>query len=397
MVGARIVKTFVAVTLSILIAKALNLHTFQFAGIVAVLSVQPSIYRTLRDSARHTASAIMGAVLGAAGLFLLDEKSFLVMGLVAFVLMVIHARLKWTNSLLLSVVIAINTMGATELGFWESAWNQICLVLIGTIVGTLVNLVRKPVHQERAEVSLLQAEGMLRAMLHYLYLDLDRKQITPYESLKEQIDDIGAYIRSGKEISRLVQEDRRFRKTPFKNTSSIFRSFESMLEKIHGMATALGKIEWLEEELVFSKKSLSLLIRIQENIIQGKRRNLRPLKRAIDRKRDLMWQSSGESQAYYLFYGYVTDYLQELERFLAANAGRAEKTLVYTSVDRPGLIAEISAILAKYDMNIQDVSIRVSGEFAGTTMKVSGPANAESGRIAGEIRKVDHVLSVEWT
>ncbi len=48
MVGARVVKTSLAVLLSILIARSLDLNTPQFAGIIAVLAVQPSIYRSIR-------------------------------------------------------------------------------------------------------------------------------------------------------------------------------------------------------------------------------------------------------------------------------------------------------------------------------------------------------------
>ncbi|MGO0063354.1 aromatic acid exporter family protein [Brevibacillus fluminis] len=42
LIGARVIKTSLAVLLSILIARSVELHTPHFAGMIAVLSVQPS-------------------------------------------------------------------------------------------------------------------------------------------------------------------------------------------------------------------------------------------------------------------------------------------------------------------------------------------------------------------
>ncbi len=395
MVGARVIKTSLAVTISILIAKSLHLYTYQFAGIVAVLSVQPSLYRSLRNGMQQTASAVLGAVTGAVAAFTVGGN-FLSMGLIAFLLMVLHVRIKWTNSILVAVVIAINTMGTAGLHFWEAALNQISLVLIGIGVGTLINLIHKPIHQERAELILTQAEGMLRALLHFILLDLQQNQITPYSMMRDQIDEVCIYVKKGKEISGLVTEDRKFNKTPFKNTSNIFLSFETMLERIHDMTKVLSKIELMEDEVRFSQKSLLLLIRMQEKIIQGKRVNLKLLERVLDQKRNQMWKGFDDSEGFYNLYGYINDYLKELEHYLVEHTGRIKRHLSYTSIDRPGLIAEIAIILVKHDFNITDVEIQVNGEFATTTMEVACRLNAESDEMVQAVRKVDHVLSVEF-
>lgn len=395
MIGARVIKTCMAVAISILISKSLDLYAYHFAGIIAVLSVQPSLYRSLRNGVQQTASAVIGAVLGAAALFTLGD-SFLAMGFIAFLLMALHVYIKWTNSLLVSVVIAINTMGTIGLDFWEAAYNQIALVIIGTGVGTLINLIHKPVHQERAEVILHQAEGMLRALLHYFSLDLEKRRITPYSSMKNQLDEIRNYIKKGKEISGLINEDRKFRKNSLKNTSNIFQSFETMLERIHDMSKALAGVELVDDELAFSKKTLHILISMQEKIIQGKRLNLKLLIRVLDQKRNQLWKDAVDSQGFYNFYGYIKEYLHELEHFLVENSGQIKKHLSYTSIDRPGLIAQVSQILVKYNLNITNVSIRVNGEFATTTMEIICKCDFEDQKMTQEILKIDHILSVEF-
>jgi uncharacterized membrane protein YgaE (UPF0421/DUF939 family)/predicted amino acid-binding ACT domain protein len=402
MVGARVIKTCLAVMISVYIAKALNLYSFQFAGIIAVLSVQPSINRSLKYAVQLTASAVIGAILGVVALFALGSWSFLVMGVVTFIIMVLHVKVNWTSTLLVSAVIGINTMGTVETDFWHVAWDQIALVLIGVGAGILINLIHKPVHQERAEVVLKQSEGMLRALLHFMHFGLQNKQITPYTTMKIQIDEIRGYIRKGKEISSFINEDNRFRRTAVKNTSSIFESFKTMLERINDMAKALANFDIIADEIKFSEKSLHLLIRMQENIIRGKKMNPRLFKLALDKKRNQIWQASDGSEditkelAFFNFYGYIIEYLQELEHFLVENTGLVKKSLTYVSVDRPGLIAEISGILLKNNLNITDVSIQVSGDFATTSIKVSCPASFESGEMLAEILMVKGLLTGDF-
>jgi len=401
MIGARVVKTAVAVTISILIAESLDLYTFQFAGIIAVLSVQPSIYRSLRSALQMMASAVVAALLGAAALFSLGG-TFYAMGLVAFILMILHVKIRWTNSLLVSVVVGINTMGTIGLDFKEAALNQIALVLIGTVTGTLVNMIRKPVHQERAEVVLTQSEGMLRVLLNLIVLDLENGRMTPYPLIKDQVAEIGAYLRRGKEIAGFVMEDRKLRIIPAMDTAKIFGSFQTMLDKIHDIAKALANAEPDRAEMAFLKKALNLVSRMQENVILGKRINPGGFDRVLARKREQMWKSLNGTEeaavflAYYNAYGCLRQYLGELSLFLVERTGLVKRRLTYTSIDRPGLLAEVSGVLQRHDLNITDVAMRVNGDFAKTAIEISCRIDVKSEEVVDEILKVKSVLNVEF-
>ncbi len=145
------------------------------------------------------------------------------------------------------------------------------------------------------------------------------------------------------------------------------------------------------------------MIKMQENIIHGKKMNAVFLKLVLDKKRSQIWQASdGDEEdfskelAFFNFYGYLIEYLQQLEHFLVENTGSVKKVLSYVSIDRPGLIAEISNILMKHNLNITDVSIQVSGDFATTSIMVTCPLNFENGEILKEILKVNGLLSGEF-
>lgn len=316
MIGARVIKTSLAVILSILTARGLELHTPQFAGIIAVLAVQPSMYRSFRYGMQLTISAIMGALCGAYALYFIGN-SFLIMGIVTFLLMTIHVKIRWTNSLLASVVIAINTLGSASLFFGDSALNQMELVLIGTGFGLLVNIFHKPVHQDRAETLLTQSEGMLRALLYYIYIELMQNRVIHYPVMREQINEVREYIERGKEVSLLVKEDQKFRALPDKNLLQ-FQTFESMAERIRDMTKELQKIDAALEESDIVKKVIRLIIVMQERVIQGKAARLPLFRDVLERRREAMWDAPQTSQGfavklgYYNFYGYATEYLWQL-------------------------------------------------------------------------------------
>jgi hypothetical protein len=315
MIGARVIKTSLAVSLSVLTARMLDLHTPLFAGIVSVLSVQPSIFRSIRLGMQQTVSAAVGSLLGA-----LCMQAFgvspLVVGIVALVLMALHVLLKRAQMLLISVVCAINTMGAVNLGFLHAAWNEILLVLIGVGIGTLVNSLHKPKHIDRAEDLLRRAEGMLRALLHWICLDFKNHQIPPYPIIREQIDQVRAYIEKGKEISRLMMEDGSDGDMSGESVLVVFQTLESGVERIRDMVKALQGDVRLPNELVFAERVIQVMIRLQERAFHSGNARTDRIRQVIERRRRGLWMGEAargdfESRlAFYNFYGYLLEYLQ---------------------------------------------------------------------------------------
>ncbi|WP_200759367.1 MgtC/SapB family protein [Effusibacillus dendaii] len=70
------------------------------------------------------------------------------------------------------------------------------------------------------------------------------------------------------------------------------------------------------------------------------------------------------------------------------------KQLVYVSVDRPALLAEITAILGRNGINITNVSMQSDDDVFTTTIEFSCPAALDWQELIQTISKVDSVLSV---
>ncbi len=328
MIGARVLKTSLAVMLSILAARWLELQTPQFAGIVAILAVQPSFYRSLRYGMQHTISAIIGAILAAFVMFEVGN-SFFVIGLVVLFLMAMHVKLKATNSLLISAVVAVNTMGSTSLYFGESALNQIALVLIGVGLGTLINLFPKPFHQERATHLLSQSEGMIRVLLHYMHIDLAEGRVTPYPTMREQINEVRVYIERGKEISGYIGEDARYRPNSCHNPLQLFQSLETMVERVRDVSKELQKLDLSHPEVEQVGQHLLLLIQTQEAAIAKHEVDLVGLETLFIENRNRLWQGEERMNdfetrlAIYNLYGYLREYLREISN-LAVNGNEGK-------------------------------------------------------------------------
>ncbi|GMA49535.1 hypothetical protein GCM10025857_08920 [Alicyclobacillus contaminans] len=205
-IGGRALKTCVAIAIAVWIAEFTHLVSPQFAGIVAVLAVQPSAYRSVRQGMRQIASAAMGAALGMLALWAVGHPPW-AFGLVSLLLMGVHIQMRWTPSLLVAVVAAINTMGSAGLSIWHSGLNQLALICTGLVIGTIINLLVRPAHHRRALACLEQGQREVRQLLHLVHEDIRHGRVTPYEVVRDRIQQVHVTLSQGRAMAHLAQED----------------------------------------------------------------------------------------------------------------------------------------------------------------------------------------------
>ncbi|MBP1991126.1 FUSC family protein [Paenibacillus eucommiae] len=316
-VGLRVIKTIISIAISISIARLLHLEPDHFAGIVSMLAIQPSVYRSLHHTLSHMASALLASVIGITAALVFGNGSF-VIAVVALLVMTLHVKLRQTASLTLAVIVAINTMGTSDdLAGSAAAYNQFLLVLIGMTVGTVVNVVRKPRHHEREEVLLEKSESMLRVLLHFIRLDLEAKRMTPYKSeMRLQIEEVRGYIEKGKGISQLIREDRWLSRGKNTGAGEMFRTYETMVERIRDLVKALQKADVTHAESARLIRAIDMVIRGQERMkLDDKSFPLSMLLRAMAPSREANpdHQEMSRLLPYYQAYEALADYLRELE------------------------------------------------------------------------------------
>ncbi|SFL84817.1 Uncharacterized membrane protein YgaE, UPF0421/DUF939 family [Paenibacillus sp. 1_12] len=160
--GARVLKTGIAVTLSLYISIWLQFSLPVIAAVAAIFAMQPSIYRSWRYFLDQIQTNTLGAALAMlAGTFLSKEP--IAIGLVCILVIMICLKLKMEETIGLTLVTVIAVMEAS--GQWDFALNRFLLSLIGIGSAFLINIlffppnpkeqIVKQIHTVFAKMSLL--------------------------------------------------------------------------------------------------------------------------------------------------------------------------------------------------------------------------------------------------
>ena len=107
--GARILKTGIAIVLSLYIGQLLHSPAPVFAGIAAIFAIQPTIYRSYLTIIEQIQGNIIGALLAVIFVLLLGNH-IIVIGLAAIIVIIINLKLKLENTIGLSLVTLISIM-----------------------------------------------------------------------------------------------------------------------------------------------------------------------------------------------------------------------------------------------------------------------------------------------
>ncbi|WP_019413449.1 aromatic acid exporter family protein [Paenisporosarcina sp. TG20] len=141
--GARIVKTGVAIVFALFMADLLNLPSPIFAAIAAIFAIQPSIYRSYLSIIEQIQSNLIGA--GIAVIFaLIFGHHYVAVGLAAVITIAIMLKLKLEKSISLALVTTIAIMEVQSDDFLTFALIRFTTIVVGVLAAFLVNLVFMP-------------------------------------------------------------------------------------------------------------------------------------------------------------------------------------------------------------------------------------------------------------
>ncbi|QCJ41566.1 aromatic acid exporter family protein [Bacillus sp. S3] len=141
--GARILKTGIAIVLSLYIGQLLHSPSPLFAGIAAIFAIQPTIYRSYLTIIEQIQGNLIGALLAVIFVLLLGNH-IIVIGLAAIIVIIINLKLKLENTIGLSLVTLISIMETQSGSFIEFAGIRFSTIMIGVFSAFIVNLVFMP-------------------------------------------------------------------------------------------------------------------------------------------------------------------------------------------------------------------------------------------------------------
>lgn len=182
--GARVFKTGIAVTLALLISSWLHLTPPIIAGVASIFALQPTIYR----SWRHILEQIQTNTLGAA-LALIAVQFFqnhpLAIGIICILAILICLQMKMEETIGLTLVTVIAIMEAP--GHWTFAVSRFSLILIGILSAFVVNAVFLPPNPKEQFASKLYSVFSQLSLLLRTVISNEIKE-TVFQEEKQELE-----------------------------------------------------------------------------------------------------------------------------------------------------------------------------------------------------------------
>lgn len=282
LVGGRILKTSIAVGLSIFIAQSLGLERVTLAAIVAMVTIQRTFYRSVMLSAAKMGSVLLGAVLGTLFGYLLGGTP-IAYGLVTMTVIMCCLWLNWQDNIGITAVVAIGTMSSEAASLTAYSVLSFFSAAVGGVVALSVNYLFAPDHKDVVRQRVQDIESSLRDILEIVA----RAMLHPdkvCEDFTARAEALKIAIKDGLELSKLFREEQKFHleaETLADRYRDVFRVFASQTERLvemHGLACRM--VVEVPQAVPISRL-LRVVGKAQRRRLEGKPEHLPLIGRAI--------------------------------------------------------------------------------------------------------------------
>jgi uncharacterized membrane protein YgaE (UPF0421/DUF939 family) len=268
--GARIIKTGIAVTFSLYLATILGLDPVIFAALAAVLSIQPSLYRSWQNILDQLQANVIGAVLAIIFTYILGNDPF-VIGLVVILVIAINIQLRFEKSIALSIITVIAIMESTTGNFLWFALDRFLLILTGIAASVLVNVIfLPPKYEDKLYTKVRETSNDLHSYLRSSTMNEleDKASRDEIKRLKEeliQIDQVYLLYREERTYFRVVSYSKTRKLVLFRKMIQTANKALSLLENIEKHQMDLETIPKEFRQLV--QREIEILTNYHEKIL----------------------------------------------------------------------------------------------------------------------------------
>ncbi|WP_449539091.1 FUSC family protein [Ferdinandcohnia sp. Marseille-Q9671] len=241
--GARMLKTGIAITLALVIAKLLELPSPVFAGIAAVFAIQPSIYRSYLTVVEQIQANIIGALFAILFGMYFGNNPFII-GLTVVLVIAINLKFKMEKTIPVAIVTVIAIMESPSEQFFEFASLRFLSILLGILSAFLVNLVFIPPKYEKKLYDSIveQSEEIFK------WVRVSTRHASEYNTLKEDIEKIKENIINIDQLFLLYKEERNyFKKVEYEKSRKLVL-FRQMIVCTNRALETLRKLHRHENE-----------------------------------------------------------------------------------------------------------------------------------------------------
>lgn len=175
-IGARVLKTGIAVAITMFLCKLLALEPAFFGAVSAVINIQPSIFLTLKEARNQIFVHVLGVGAGFFFGYFIGVNP-LSAGLIVVLLIPLLSRLKLNNGITMGIVAALFVLSANTEEFLVHALARTGVIFVGLGSAMIVNVFLWPPRYEQQLRAKLR-EGNEAAVLYFCravqeYVSLD--------------------------------------------------------------------------------------------------------------------------------------------------------------------------------------------------------------------------------
>ncbi|MBB5175067.1 FUSC family protein [Texcoconibacillus texcoconensis] len=237
--GARILKTGVAITIALYIAMWLGLNPPTYAAIAATFAVQPSIYKSVETIFNHIQANVISAILAITFVLLFGQEPFVV-GVVVILVIGINLRLNKEDIIPLAVVTSIIIMMSPSDAFLAFALERFSLIMIGVLSSFGVNMLfLPPKHETQLYNKIVNANDYIVQWIRLL-----TRHEADYQTLNQDISKLNESIVKMDNLFLLYRDERNYVK---KNAYSKMRKVVLFRQMIRTSKKAMDILETLSK------------------------------------------------------------------------------------------------------------------------------------------------------
>lgn len=284
LVGGRVLKTVLAVTLAIALAQYLGMERVTLAAIVALLTVQRTFYHSLVQSLAKLGSVLLGGTLGA-GFSYIFGMTPAAYGLATLAAIYLCLQLRWQDHIVLTSVTAITVIFSANGMPLSFSLQQILTALLGAACALAVNFLFTPNHRKDVIGKLDDAARSLGRAIDFIMLEMLEPGCDD-KVFKEEVANLDALINEGLDLSKLLREEQRFivnRETDSDRYSRTFYIYQSQLKRLEEMHKLARRMPIRVPQAAPVAQLFRIVQKMQYRRVAGKRNHYRQVDRLMER------------------------------------------------------------------------------------------------------------------
>lgn len=237
-IGARVLKTGLAVAVALWVGALIGLKSPLIAAIAAIFTIQPSIYRSWKQVLEQVQSNLLGAAIAIGAVWLVGTTPITV-GIVCIgvILLCLKVGTEETIGLTLVTVVVIMEAGGNQ--GWLLAADRLGSIMTGILSAFAVNVaVAPPRHTKRFVKQITAAQSALSRLLRTAVSNELKENV-----FRDDLEKLRKVIRKLEEFYEMFAEERVWGRNTRMGRARLLVVYKGMLESLHHGTALIVAVE----------------------------------------------------------------------------------------------------------------------------------------------------------